>query len=141
MSDIYQAPHLKRSHYTVPLDEEKRILKELSARDDPESKRLLRYLAFPDLTRQPNSPIAELTRRIINLSDFENFDLIQVPEIVSVKESFDLFDFAPDHPARNKSDTYYVNGDNVLRPHTTIMWYYHLRQPGVKKKIAAGNTT
>ncbi|MBI4135974.1 MAG: hypothetical protein HY481_00275 [Candidatus Vogelbacteria bacterium] len=138
MLDIYAAPHLKRSHYTVPLNEEKRILKELSARQDSESKRLLRYLALPDLTRQPDSPIAELTQRIINLPDFKNFDLIQVPEIVSVKESFDLFDFPLDHPARSKSDTYYVNEDNVLRPHTTIMWYYHLKQPVVKKKIAAG---
>ncbi len=136
--NIYETPDLKRAHYDVPLDEEKRILKELSGRGDPESKRLLRYLALPDLTRQPDSPIAELTQRIINLSDFENFDLIQVPEIVSVKESFDLFDFPLGHPARSKSDTYYVNDDNILRPHTTIMWYYHLRQPGMKKKMAAG---
>jgi phenylalanyl-tRNA synthetase alpha chain len=48
-----------------------------------------------------------------------------------------LFDFPADHPARSKSDTYYVDDKNILRTHTTVMWYYHMRDEAVKKKMAA----
>ena len=51
--------------------------------------------------------------------------------------SFDLFDFPADHPTRNRSDTYYVDDKNILRTHTTVMWYYYLQEPAIKARIAA----
>lgn len=39
--------------------------------------------------------------------------------IVSVFENFDSLGFAADHPGRNRTDTYYVNKDTVLRTHTS----------------------
>ena len=68
--------------------------------------------------------------------DLKDFDIIQVPDIVPVKESFDLFNFPADHPARSKSDTYYVDDNNILRPHTTVMWYYYFLQKEIRAKIA-----
>ena len=50
--------------------------------------------------------------------------------------SFDLFDFPADHPVRSKSDTYYVDDKNILRTHTTVMWYYYLNDESVKERIA-----
>jgi phenylalanyl-tRNA synthetase alpha chain len=50
--------------------------------------------------------------------------------------SFDLFDFPAGHPARSKSDTYYVNDKNILRTHTTVCWYYYLMNGEIKKRIA-----
>ncbi len=105
-----------------------------------EARRIERFLAMPDLSRTPGSPIAELATRIVGLPDFKNFDVIEVPEIVPAEISFDLFDFAPDHPARSRSDTYYVDDKNILRTHTTIMWYYYLRRQEVKNKIARGES-
>ncbi|KKS43966.1 MAG: Phenylalanyl-tRNA synthetase, partial [Parcubacteria group bacterium GW2011_GWA2_42_18] len=102
---------------------------------DPEGKRLCRLLEMPDLSRSLSSPLYELAKRIVNLKDFEMFDIIEAPEIVDISISFDLFDFPLDHPARSRSDTYYVNDKNILRPHTTIMWYYHLKNETVKKRI------
>jgi len=58
-----------------------------------------------------------------------------VPEIVPADKSFDLFEFPADHPARSKSDTYYVDDNNILRTHTTIMWYYYLNHSDIRKKI------
>ena len=87
---------------------------------------------MPDLSRTPGSPIAEIVQRILEHPYFKNLDTIQIPEIVPASVSFDLFDFAPDHPARSKSDTYYVNDKNILRTHTTVMWYYYLADEGVK---------
>ena len=116
--------------------EEKEIRKALSARKDSESKRIERFLKMPDLTRSAASPLHELIEHIVNLEDFKNFDVIEAPEIVPVDIHFNLFNFPADHPARSKSDTYYVDEKHVLRTHTTVMWYYYLMNEEIKKRIA-----
>jgi phenylalanyl-tRNA synthetase alpha chain len=93
-------------------------------------------LQLPDLSRDPESPLFELVKRILKLPRFSQFDEIKVPEIVPKDISFDLFNFPLNHPARSKSDTYWVDDNNVLRTHTTVMWYYWLQQKKVKEKIA-----
>jgi len=124
----------------IQSDEETKLRKALEARNDSESERIKRYLAMPDLSRTPGSPIHEIVQRVIALPDFKDFDVIQVPEIVPTDISFDLFDFPLDHPVRSHSDTYYVDGSNILRTHTTVMWYYYLKNEYVKKKMAAGES-
>ena len=115
--------------------EEKELIKTLASKQDPESKRMMRFLNMPDLSRTPESPICELVGRIIKLKDFKNFDIVDAPEIVPADISFDLFDFPPDHPTRSKSDTYYPDEKNILRTHTTVMWYYYLENEDIKKRI------
>lgn len=111
------------------------LRKFVESKNNPEGLRLKRFLDMPDLSRTPGSPIYELAQRIINLPDFEDFDLVEAPEIVPADISFDLFDFPPDHPARSKSDTYYIDDKNILRTHTTIMWYYYLMNEDIKNRI------
>ena len=108
---------------------------EVAARKDAEGMRMERFLEMPDLSRTPGSPIAELVRRILASPYFKDLDVIKTPEIVPADVSFDLFDFPPDHPARSRSDTYYVNDKYILRTHTTVMWYYYLMDEGVKERI------
>ncbi|MBI2053074.1 MAG: hypothetical protein HYT34_02405 [Candidatus Ryanbacteria bacterium] len=114
--------------------EEKELIEQLKKRDDPEAKRLIRFLNMPDLSRQSDSPIAEMVIRILKIQRFSDFDDIKVPEIVPADVSFDLFNFPPDHPARSKSDSYFIES-HVLRTHTTVMWYYWLNQESVKERI------
>ena len=120
----------------IPRDEEKALLEKLKLRRDTEARRMIRYLEMPDLSRTPGSPLFELVERIKSVSLQKNFDIINIPEIVPVEVSFDLFDFAPDHPNRSKSDTYYADGKNILRTHDTVFWYYYLNLPEIKKRIA-----
>jgi phenylalanyl-tRNA synthetase alpha chain len=42
--------------------------------------------------------------------------------------------------ARSKSDTYYIDEENVLRTHDTVFWYYYLNHPEIKKRIANKET-
>ncbi len=112
------------------------IKKILASKTDPENRRLRRFLEMPDLSRSSESPINEMVESIIKLPDFKEFDVIDVPEIVSASISFDLFDFPADHPARSRSDTYYVDDNNILRTHTTVMWHYYLSDERIKTKIA-----
>jgi phenylalanyl-tRNA synthetase alpha chain len=112
-------------------------LETVNARTDAEAQRIKRYLAMPDLSRTPGSPIHEIVARILASDYFKGLDTIETPEIVPADISFDLFDFPVDHPARSTSDTYYADDKNILRTHTTVMWYYYLNQSDVKERIAA----
>lgn len=123
-------------YYNVPRDEEKALLEEFNKRDDIEAKRIKRYLAMPDLSRTNSSPLQEIVKRVTALPFLKDFDHIDIPEVISTHILFDLFNFSADHPARSKSDTYYVDSKNVLRTHDTVMWYYFLNLPEIKTKIA-----
>ena len=117
------------------LSGEARLKKYLSSRTDFEAQRIRRYLAMPDLSRTPGSPIYELVKKIVEIPELKDFDQIEAPEIVPVDVSFDYFNFAANHPARSKSDTYYIDEKNILRTHTTVMWYYYLLDEKTKSKI------
>ena len=129
---------------------EKKLIEALRKRPDPEAERLKRFLAMPDLTRTPGSPLADLVRRIASLPRFAKFSAkggpaggwknLKVPEIIPYDVIFDLFNFPKNHPARKPSDTYFVDKNHVLRTHTTVMWYYHLNLPEVKDKIKKGES-
>ncbi len=120
--------------------EEKRLRQELESKHDFDSERLKRWLALPDLTRQAGHPIAEMVRRILAIPRYDDFFRIEAPEIVRADISFDLFDFAADHPARSASDTYFVDKENILRTHTTVMWCYLFQDERVKKLMAEGKS-
>ena len=123
---------------TADLENEKKLRALLDERTDAESARMRRFLDMPDLSRTPGNPLHEMAQRIVALPAFGTFDHIEVPQIVNTHVSFDLFDFASDHVARSKSDTYYVDDSHILRPHTTVMWYYYLQNEEVRKRIEAG---
>ena len=130
---------LKRTIISIRSNgEEREVVKKLKDRRDVEAERLKRFLNMPDLSRTRGSPINELVERILALPGFADFDAIEVPEVVRADISFDLFNFPSDHPARFKSDTYFLDDNHILRTHTTIMWHYWLKQPEVKSKIEKG---
>ena len=118
--------------------EEDRLREELEKRADADVARMKRYLAMPDLSRTTGNPIHELVQRIQAIPDFKNYDTIEVPEVMSTDIVFDLFDFPKDHPARSESDSYFIDDTHVLRTHTTVMWYYWLKEKSVQEKIAVG---
>ncbi len=128
----------KSTEYIIPNDSEKSLRKSLSERKDAEAQRIVKYLEMPDLSRTPGSPLHEIIQKVRNLPGLKNFDNIVIPEIVPADVSFDLFDFAPNHPARSKSDTYYADDTNILRTHDTVMWYYYMNLPEIKEKINKG---
>lgn len=135
MNEMYTAKHLARSHYQVPLDEEKDVLEKLNERSDNDAVRLKRYLAMPDLTITPSSPLQAAVDIISAIPSFRQFDIIDTPKVISPEVVFDLFNFPKDHPARSASDTYYVDETHILRPHTSLMWKYYLELPEVKKQL------
>src|SRR3989338_6472746 len=120
----------------VDATEEERLKEQLEKRADFEAQRIRRYLSMPDLSRTEGSPIQEIVKRASQVKSLQDFDVIQVPEIVPIDILFDLFNMPPGHPARSKSDTYYVDDNHALRPHDTVFWYYYLNHPTIKERIA-----
>jgi len=49
------------------------------------------------------------------------FTVLEGPEVESVHYNFDALNHSPTHPARARSDTFYVGADTVLRTHTSPM--------------------
>ncbi|KND49076.1 MAG: phenylalanine--tRNA ligase, alpha subunit [Parcubacteria bacterium C7867-005] len=129
-----------RDTYKISLDDQNKLREGLKERSDTEAGRIKHYLSMPDLSRTEGSPIYEMVERVLAQPSFKDFDVIETPEIVPADISFDLFDFPADHPARSKSDTYYVDDKNILRTHTTVMWYYYLQQKEIKEKMARGES-
>lgn len=121
--------------YVISTAEQEEILKKFESRDDIEATRIKKYLSMPDLSRTPGSPIFEIVERVLNVKSLDELDIIKIPEIISVPILFDLFNMPEGHPARSKSDTYYVDDKNVLRTHDTVFWYYYLNLPEIKEKI------
>ncbi len=119
----------------IDTKEQEELLKGLEKRQDPEAARIKRYLAMPDLSRAPESPIHEIVEKVRSSELLKDLDVIEVPEVASVQMAFDLFNFPANHPARNKSDTYYIDDNHILRTHTTTMWYYYLENEEIKKRI------
>lgn len=119
----------------IQSEEEKKLQRELEAKHDPESERLKRFLNMPDLSRTPESPLYEVVERTLKVDELKKLDVIKIPEIIKTDILFDLFNMPPGHPARSKSDTYYINEDYLLRTHDTVFWYYYLNHPKIKERI------
>lgn len=132
---MYEAPHLQRHNYTTDMSEQEKLFAELNAKRDPESKRLQRYIAIPDLSKKDGSPVKAITERVINLPSLKNLDLIETPEVITPEIVFDLFNFPKDHPARTASDSYFIDENHILRPHTSLMWKYYLDIPEVRERL------
>jgi phenylalanyl-tRNA synthetase alpha chain len=122
--------------YKVPTDEQDKLKKTLANRTDAEASRIRRYLAMPDLSRTEGSPLKEVVDRTLAVPSLKDLDVIEVPEINPTHVLFDLFNMPEGHPARSKSDTYYVDDTHVLRTHDTVFWYYYLNHPSIRAKIA-----
>ena len=61
-----------------------------------------------------NQTMAELEEIFQNMG----FDVVEGPEIDTVKNVFDDLNSPKNHPSRSLSDTFYINENTLLRPHT-----------------------
>ena len=123
------------SNIIIDTKEEQKFKQELNTRTDIEASRIKRYLSMPDLSRTKGSPLQEIIARAEQTQSLKDFDTIQIPEILPAHILFDLFNMPAGHPARSKSDTYYIDEENLLRTHDTVFWYYYLNQPEIKERI------
>lgn len=120
---------------TIRDPKEADLIAKLEKRTDIKAERIKRFLKLPDLTKKENSPIKILTDRIIGLPRFKDFDLVEIPKIVTVKEEFDILNSPQDHPSRKETDTFFIDDVNHLRTQMTVMWPFYLRNKEILEKL------
>jgi phenylalanyl-tRNA synthetase alpha subunit len=93
---------------------------------------MLSLLNEPNLTKVEPHPVKDIVDKIIKSPYYGDFEMVESPEVVNEYATFDLFFFPKDHVARRPSDSFFIekNEDTkkslLLRPHTTVVWYYYL---------------
>lgn len=89
----------------------------------PASQVAAQDLTRPALTRTPGSlhPISIVRQRIVDVFTRVGYSVSQGPEVEDDHHNFSALNFAPDHPARDMQDTFFVDAgpDMALRTHTS----------------------
>ena len=81
-------------------------------------------VTLPGAPPQPVGRLHVLTSTMRELEDIFlglGFTVMEGPEIESVHYNFDALNHSPTHPARARTDTFYVSPQEVLRTHTSPM--------------------
>ncbi len=81
-------------------------------------------VTLPGAPPQPIGRLHVLTSTMRELEDIFlglGFTVMEGPEVETVHYNFDALNHSPTHPARARTDTFYVSEDVVLRTHTSPM--------------------
>jgi len=64
-------------------------------------------------------PTTQALRRICEIFVSMGFEVVDGPEIEDEHHNFDALNIPADHPARDNMDTFFIQGDIILRTHTS----------------------
>jgi len=78
-------------------------------------------LTLPAPGIRPGSlhPVTIIQREIEDLFTSMGFTVLSGPEVETEYNNFDALNIPPDHPARDMQDTFWLEGGNLLRTHTS----------------------
>jgi phenylalanyl-tRNA synthetase alpha chain len=64
-------------------------------------------------------PLTHVTRDMVGFFTSLGFSIEEGPEVETAYHNFEALNIPPEHPARDEQDTFYVEGGNLLRTHTS----------------------
>jgi phenylalanyl-tRNA synthetase alpha chain len=64
-------------------------------------------------------PITLVTREMVAFFTSLGFEVEEGPEVETDFHNFEALNIPPEHPARDEQDTFYIEGGNLLRTHTS----------------------
>ncbi len=101
------------------LDERKRRFEEEALRARLEGEWV--DLTLPAPGPRPGSlhPVTQIQAEIEDLFVSLGFTVLSGPEVETEYNNFDALNIPPEHPARDVQDTFWVEGGNLLRTHTS----------------------
>ena len=76
-------------------------------------------LPAPGPRRGHLHPITSIQRELEELFISLGFAVLDGPEVETEYHNFDALNIPPDHPARDMQDTFWLDGGNLLRTHTS----------------------
>jgi phenylalanyl-tRNA synthetase alpha chain len=64
-------------------------------------------------------PVSAMTERMVDIFAELSFEVVEGSEIVSDTENFENLNIHRDHPARDSHESFFLDGERLLRTHTT----------------------
>lgn len=64
-------------------------------------------------------PLTQVEKQVLNVFNTLGFSIEEGPDVETDYYNFEALNFPPNHPARDMQDTFFVNGNRVLRTHTS----------------------
>ena len=109
--------------------------KELSVRLDKEKLDLT--LPGPERDQGSPHPISMVMNEIIDILSRIGFSVRTGPQIEKDWYNFEALNIPADHPSRDMQDTFYIDGDHVLRTHTSPIQIHTLENEKPPLRILA----
>lgn len=82
-------------------------------------------------------PITLVQERVTQLFASVGFSFAKGPEIEDEYHNFEALNIQADHPARTMQDTFYFEGDKLLRTHTSPVQIREMKKNGVPIRLIA----
>ncbi len=97
-----------------------------------------------DLTLPPSGvppgslhPVTLIQREIEQIFTSMGFVVLDGPEVETEYNNFDALNIPPDHPARDMQDTFWLEGGNLLRTHTSPVQIRGMKELGPPLRMIA----
>ena len=96
-------------------------------------------LTVPASGAAPGSlhPITRIQWEIEDLFRSLGFSVLDGPEVETEENNFDALNIPPDHPARDMQDTFWLEGGNLLRTHTSPVQVRGMKKLGPPLRMIA----
>jgi phenylalanyl-tRNA synthetase alpha chain len=100
-------------------DAKKQVFDETALRERLDAEWIDLTLPAPGPRRGHLHPITRIQRELEDLFISLGFTVLDGPEVETEYYNFDALNIPPDHPARDMQDTFWLDGGNLLRTHTS----------------------
>src|SRR5580700_4091149 len=101
------------------LETKKKAFDEVALRARLDAEWLDITLPAPGPRRGHLHPITRIQRELEELFGSLGFAVLDGPEVETEHYNFDALNIPPEHPARDMQDTFWLDGGNLLRTHTS----------------------
>jgi phenylalanyl-tRNA synthetase alpha chain len=116
---IGQLLNSAKQQLEAALEQKKRHFDEGALHARLDSEWLDLTLPAPGPRRGRLHPISRIQRELEELFVSLGFTVLDGPEVETEYYNFDALNIPPDHPARDMQDTFWLDGGNLLRTHTS----------------------
>jgi len=82
-------------------------------------------------------PISQIQHEIEEVFASMGFAIMDGPEVETEWNNFDALNIPPDHPARDMQDTFWLEGNHVLRTHTSPVQVRGMKKLGAPLRMIA----
>jgi phenylalanyl-tRNA synthetase alpha chain len=96
-------------------------------------------LTLPAPGIRPGSlhPVTQIQHEIEEVFTSMGFTVLDGPEVETEYNNFDALNIPPDHPARDMQDTFWLEGGNLLRTHTSPVQVRGMKKLGPPLRMIA----